>query len=333
MVKTKKREFSYLGMLGISILLFIVGWKLEWIHLNPPAAGTEAEFRDAFRELKGLEWMKEALRLPDSTPESPLAEPIAVTEEPIADVQAANGQNEDPANTQSTVQDNNEIDDSKEVMSVSQNMTNMSVLQEDLESAPAEPFVADSSYFDDALFIGDSRTVGLSEYGNLGQAEVLADSGMSVYKIMKTQFPTRSGERMTLEQLVSAKQFGKVYIMLGINELGYDFDQTVKRYQEMVDLVRRMQPNAIIFLQANLHITGEKSESSPYYNNTNINRFNSAVEGMADGETIFYLDVNELFDDEEGNLAVEYTTDHTHILGKHYGTWGSWILSKAIPVK
>ena len=89
-------------------------------------------------------------------------------------------------------------------------------------------FEADRSYFDDALFIGDSRTVGLYEYGNLGNALVLADPGMNVYKVFNRSFKLPSGESKTLEEILTEKQFGKIYVMLGINELGYDFDQTVK---------------------------------------------------------------------------------------------------------
>ena len=103
----------------------------------------------------------------------------------------------------------------------------------------------------------------------------------------------------------------------------------MKKYGEVVDMIRRLQPEAIIFVEANLHITGEKSKSSPYYNNENINRFNLAIAQMADEETVFYLDVNPLFDDANGNLSPEYTTDHTHILGKYYSTWVDWILTQA----
>ena len=193
-------------------------------------------------------------------------------------------------------------------------------------------FEADRSYFDDALFIGDSRTVGLYEYGDLGNAIALADSGMSVYKIFKQSFSVGSSQKMTLEELLIQKQFGKIYIMLGINELGYDFDQTVRRFEEMVNTIRTMQPDALIFLQANLHITEKKSTASPIYNNENINRFNAEVEKLSDSKQVFYLDVNELFDDEKGNLSVEYTVDESHVLGKYYAHWVDWILKHAISV-
>lgn len=203
---------------------------------------------------------------------------------------------------------------------------------EDVEEELKYPtfFEADRSYFDNALFIGDSRTVGLYEYGDLGNAIVLADSGMSVYKVFKQSFRLSSGESMTLEEILTKKQFGKVYVMLGINELGYDFDQTINLYKDMIEYIGTSQPDALIFLQANLHITEKKSQSSPIYNNANINRFNYEVQQMADSKRLFFLDANELFDDENGNLSVEYTVDESHVLGKYYADWVDWILCHAV---
>ena len=197
----------------------------------------------------------------------------------------------------------------------------------------AEIYQADSSYFDDALFIGDSRTVGLYEYGGLGNAEVCADSGMNIYKVFQEEFTLSSGEVLSLEEILMQKQFGKVYIMLGINELGYDFDQTVKKFAESIEKIQECQPDALVFIMANLHITKEKSEESEYFTNENIDRFNAAVGAMADGERIFYLDVNSLYDDEEGGLSTEYTTDHAHILGKYYTDWVDFILQNAVRVE
>lgn len=321
MVKTKKRQWSYVIMLGISITLFILGWKLDFIHLEPPAAGTEAEFRDGYRELSSLDWLKELFHLPDSAPDSPIVNESQMRQEAQEEQAEANGEEEFTEENMANVSDNmTEVSESAELMDTS---------EANEAKGTKEPFQADTAYFDDALFIGDSRTVGLSEYGNLGQAEVLANSGMSVYKIKETSFPLKNGEKVKLEELLADRKFGKIYVMLGINELGYDFGQTVKKYQEVVKLLQDTQPEAIIFLQANLHISKEKSDTSPYYNNENINRFNQAVSEMADGESIFYLDVNPLFDDAQGCLASEYTTDHTHILGKYYSTWVEWLLTQA----
>ncbi len=191
-------------------------------------------------------------------------------------------------------------------------------------------YTADISYFDDALFVGDSRTVGLYEYGGLGNAEVFADTGMSIYKVFNKEFALKSGEVVTLDEALSTNDFGKIYIMLGINELGYDFEQTVERFSEAIDTIRMYQPQAYIFIQANLHITQEKSEESEYFTNNNIDRYNEAISKLADNEQIFYLDVNPLYDDEEGCLSKEFTADHAHIKGKYYTEWVDFILQNAV---
>lgn len=202
------------------------------------------------------------------------------------------------------------------------------------EKVEEEPVItirqADITYFDDALFIGDSRTVGLSEYGELGNAEVVADTGMSVYKLFNKRFTMRSGEKKKLEELLTERQFGKIYIMLGVNELGYHFEPTMEKYTEMLTRIEELQPDAILYLQANLHLGEKKSRTSDVYNNENINRINQAVSGLTDGEKRFYLDVNVLYDDENGNLSDEYTADDAHIYAKYYPQWVEWLLSNAV---
>lgn len=206
------------------------------------------------------------------------------------------------------------------------------VLPEEDVPGELQPVIrqADRSYFDDALFIGDSRTMGLYEYGNLGNAMVIADSGMSVYKVWEKEIKTEDGSIETLQTLLEKHTFGKVYIMLGINELGYAFEPTAKKFEATVETIRQTQPEAIIYLGANLHITKDKSDSSDIFNNENINRFNTVMEQLADGKQIFYLDVNPLFDNEEGCLSPDYTTDKVHVLGKYYADWVDWILENAI---
>ena len=161
---------------------------------------------------------------------------------------------------------------------------------------------------------------------------MFAHSGMSIYKVFDEEFTLQSGEETTLENALQTRQFGKVYIMLGINELGYDFNQTVERFSEAIMLIRELQPDALIFIQANLHITNKKSEELDLFNNTNINKFNQAIAELADEKQVFYLDVNPLYDDGEGGLSEEFTTDHAHILGKYYVDWVDFILQNAVQV-
>lgn len=53
--------------------------------------------------------------------------------------------------------------------------------------------------FTNVLFIGDSRTAGLSEYGDLGQAEVFADSGMSVFNPVCSRYKNKKREQADIK--------------------------------------------------------------------------------------------------------------------------------------
>ena len=198
------------------------------------------------------------------------------------------------------------------------------------ERGPLEFETVERDYFDDALFVGDSRTVGIMEYGGLENATFFADSGMSVYGLAFKKINIPDTGKVTFEELLEQKKFGKIYLKIGLNEQGYRFDATEQKYKDTVAKIREMQENAIIYLCANMHVTEEQSEKDNIYNNTKVNQMNAMIAGLADGETIFYIDVNELFDDETGSLSSQYSSDAFHVLGKYYVEWVDWLCSKAI---
>ncbi len=193
------------------------------------------------------------------------------------------------------------------------------------EAPPAEPVAPPEPVsMNDALFIGDSRVTGLMEYSGLS-ADFFTCEGMSVYNIHDKPLSVPNVGKMTLTELLSHKSYGKIYVMLGINELGYNLEQTIGVYSDLVNTIRELQPNATLFIMGNLHVTEAMSTSHSYIKNSTIDAFNNKLSQMANGETIFYMDVNSEFDDGHGNLAEEYTSDGAHPYAKHYIHWGEWI--------
>ena len=92
------------------------------------------------------------------------------------------------------------------------------------------------------------------------------------------------------------------------------------QYKSLLDLVREKQPDAVIFIQSIFHTTQKKSDSS-YFKNEVINERNAAIAQLADGKTIFYLDLNPLFDDENGALRADYSGDGVHVRAPYYVQW------------
>ena len=126
------------------------------------------------------------------------------------------------------------------------------------EAPPAETLPpADTSVPVDlstSLFIGDSRTEGLKEYGGLEEAEFFANSGMSSFNLLSTNLTVKDGSKKTLEELLSQHSYERIYLMLGINELGYPPSSVTKKYASIVDWIHQLQPQARIILEANLHV-------------------------------------------------------------------------------
>lgn len=190
----------------------------------------------------------------------------------------------------------------------------------------------DYSYFSDALFIGDSRTVGIEAFGGIKNATFFANTGMSVYNLPKTKVLIDGLGKVTLDELLNARKFGKVYILLGINELGYELDRTVKKYSELIEKVKSTQEDVVIYIEANLHVTEKKSKTSERFSNDRINKLNSMLANLANGEDIFYIDINEKFDDETGSLPSNFTQDGIHIYAKYYKDWTSWLVENTFEV-
>lgn len=193
------------------------------------------------------------------------------------------------------------------------------------ETAQSDAAAAPAGYFNDALFIGDSRMVGIASYGPIEGATYFATVGLSTYKIDSALSEVESTKNQTFNQVLNGKKYGKVYIMLGINEIGMDFNTTMQNMDNIIAQIRTAQPGAKIILMANLHVSAARHYSDAVVNNTKINSFNALLAAKADNKTIFYLDVNPQFDDAEGCLGSEYTSDNTHPYAKYYVTWSEWL--------
>lgn len=189
-------------------------------------------------------------------------------------------------------------------------------------------------YFNDAAFIGDSRTVGLFEYGGIEErADFYAKISLTIYNVFTELLAKdeETGKKITAEEALTKKQYGKVYLMLGINELGTGTTETfMEEYRAVVERIRQLQPEAVIFVEGIMKVTGNKDSEDPIFNNKNIEEKNAAIAELADNRNIFYIDVNEAVCDGEGNLNAEYTIDEVHLKAKYYEIWKQFLMEHGI---
>ena len=182
-------------------------------------------------------------------------------------------------------------------------------------------------YLDDALFIGDSRTSTLYEYAGWENTDFFVKYGQTVWDVWDSEM-----DGVTLEQMLTNKKYGKIYLMLGINELGTGTPESfASQFGTVVARVQQLQPDAVIFVQSIMHVTQSKDAENTYINNQEINARNERLKMLADNKSIFYIDENEVMDDPgTGKLKEEYSFDGVHLQVKYIDVWREFLLNHGI---
>ena len=195
-----------------------------------------------------------------------------------------------------------------------------------LDSQNSNPIFSEAEkaedFFQDALFIGDSRTEGLSIYSNLPDTTFYAKKGLTVENIFSDAFIQEGEEKLTVLQALSRNTFSEIYVMLGINELGWQYENIfIEKYEKLIKEIKEHQPLASIFIQSILPVTKEKSESDAYINQTRINQYNNLLQELAEKEKIKYIPVGQALCTEDGFLPEEASVDGVHLNRKYCEKW------------
>ena len=192
-------------------------------------------------------------------------------------------------------------------------------------TAPPPVYGEDESWFDDALFIGDSRMVGLSMYARLGQADYFAGVGLSVFQLFsQTASDTDFGET-DLTSLLTSRSYGKIFSMLGLNEAGYPLDSLKERYRQDVEQIQELQPDAVIYLLQIYGVSKEKSDAVHYLKPDHLDQINQDIRELCDGEQVRCLDPRPLYEDKNGYLLPDYSGDGVHPYGKYDALLAQWL--------
>lgn len=189
----------------------------------------------------------------------------------------------------------------------------------------------DDDYFLDALFLGDSLTDGLALYSGLKTATFYSKQALSTSTAFTTPAVTIGEEKLSIIDAMKVTSFNKVYIMLGINEVGYPSPNSfIKKYAQIIDTVREVNPDAVIYVQSILPITANRSETHKYIKNSAIAKFDTALEELAAEKQVYYVNVAEALSDETGALISEASSDGVHLKRDYYKVWLEYLKNHVV---
>lgn len=171
----------------------------------------------------------------------------------------------------------------------------------------------------DVAFIGDSRTQAFLMYTGLKNVNDYTNIGLMVDTALTKKFITNdSGNKITILEDLKTKNVNTIYIMLGINELGWVYSTMfVKEYENLIDKLQEVKPNCEIILESIIPVTKEKSNSDKIYNNRRIAEYNTLIKELADRRKLKFIDLVPALTDEDGNLPENASPDGIH-LNKEY---------------
>ena len=203
-------------------------------------------------------------------------------------------------------------------------------LKDPLEDYPRPFTTVDESYFTDALFIGDSRLQGFGFWSGL-PATYYCATGFHIYKYETTKVVQTENGKVPIFDAMPYDAFTKIYIKVGLNELGYgteeNFEQT---YSQLIAKLREYEPRAIIYVHAILPVTAQKSATDKAHNNPNIVQRNAALKEFAKREKAYFLDAGPSLSDDEGNLRPEMTSDGIHLKPEYMKIWRQYLCENAV---
>lgn len=190
-----------------------------------------------------------------------------------------------------------------------------SAAAEELFGPVPESEAVEDTYFEDAVFLGDSRTEGFHLYSGLKTGTCLYGVGATVESVFtKKAWPAGEREGVPLLDALAEIECGKVYLMLGINELGWSKKETFyDQYAKVVDRVRQDHPDAQVVLQTIPPVSAEQDAKGSYVNNERIGVYNGVIRALAEEKECALVDVAEALTGEDGCLPRDLTFEGIHL--------------------
>ena len=186
----------------------------------------------------------------------------------------------------------------------------------------------DDEFFADALFVGNSLIHGLWGYGGINSATYCAATSASVVNLDRVKNEAFWGDRAyatTISYGITQGSYSKIYLLLGINEIGFETEDFIALYSNVLDMLSAAHPDAEIYIMGLTPITEKKNAGGYPFTMERVLSYNEALRALAAEREYWYVDLVGLFADEGGFMPAEISTDGIHLIQEEYARWGEYL--------
>ena len=189
-----------------------------------------------------------------------------------------------------------------------------------------------NGYMNRCVFLGDSRTVAMVNYGLINDDAALAQIGISHPSFKNNTFINNAGKQYTLKSYLASHQAPVIYVALGVNGINDPSEEHYKTtFTDLIDNIIAQSPNSNIAIMS----IGPVNDNGPYkktVQNSWIVKYNDFLLNLAKEKHIFYLDISELLTGSDGQVKPEYNGgDGLHYSGSGCQAIFDYIVSHPVP--
>ena len=168
-------------------------------------------------------------------------------------------------------------------------------------------------WFSDAAFIGDSRMKGIMNFAKFEYAADFSHVGLTVADVFTKPYIETASGTVTVSEALQGGTYGKIYMMTGLNELGwYDTDKFIEYYGDMVDLAKQTHPEAQIYVIGIMPVGAKATAEQAHLTNDRVQMFNGLILGMCEAKQVYFVDGFEAVA-SNGSLPDDASPDGVHM--------------------
>lgn len=235
------------------------------------------------------------------------------------------------SNTVSEVKDGNATEPTEKITAKSKSKTETKTEKETNTKAKAEKEKTEKSedisspysgkFFDNAVFVGDSVTLGLRNFVTsernkghecLGKAKFLTEGSMGYSNTLpkigavNSIHPKYKGKEMYIEDALALIKAEKVFIMLGMNDFCiYSVSEGIGNAEKCINKIKEKNPDMDIYIESVTPALRDRGS----FSNANIDNFNAALKKFCEENGCTYVDVASVMKDSKGALIKSYCSD------------------------